>query len=59
MKTKITFSRYWQWGKAQVLGSWLYSNNRTVQEHLETIHYIGWLRVTFEYKDKFQNRKHT
>jgi hypothetical protein len=58
MKTRITFSKYWSLGKDEVLGSWLYNRDRTIQEHLETIYYIGWLRVTFIFKDKFINRKH-
>ena len=43
------------WGKTTVRGSVLgYSRKKQVQEHLETIYYLGFLRVVIKHEWKFK-----
>lgn len=53
---KFTFSRYWQWSKCYVCGNYLSNPERQIQEVLETIYYVGWLRITIIHKNKFVGR---
>lgn len=50
---KISLSRYWQWSKCFVCGNYLSNPERQIQEVLETIYYLGWIRVTIRHTNKF------
>jgi len=50
---QISTSKHWSIGKCRVLGCWLSNPQRSIQEHLETIYYLGYLRIVIKYKWKF------
>lgn len=54
MKIEFKFIREWQIGKCLVLGNHLYNPNREVQEHLETMYFIGFILIIVKYKFKFK-----
>lgn len=55
MNIQIKTSENRSWGKCLVTGKVLgYSGKLQVQEHLETIYYLGWWRVILKHTFKFK-----
>lgn len=52
-RINLTTSKHWEWDKARVMGCYLSNPQRQVQEHLETIYYWGWIRLTIIHKNRF------
>lgn len=57
MKTviKITWSHIWDLGKCRVMGCYFRCQgiDYSVQQHLETIWYLGYLRISVQYHCRF------
>ncbi len=54
MNIQIKTSKNKSWGKALVAGKVLgYNNKQQVQEHLETIYYLGWFRLIIRHRFRF------
>ncbi len=54
MKIKFKKTFTWQLGKCLVLGSHLRNPFREVQEHLETIYFVGFFAIIVTHKLKFK-----
>lgn len=55
MNIQLLTKPIWQLGKCNVSGKVLgYSRDIQVQEHLETIYYLGLFRIVIKHKFKFK-----